>query len=134
MHTTHFSIIDADGNMVAVTLTVNTHVRLEIRGAGNRLSAEQRNGRFCAGAEQAQCLRFARQQGQRAGRGKRMLSSMSPSIVIGADRTGVIGSPGGSTIITQVLEGIMAFIDGESRPQQIVAGTSAFTISIFPMS
>ena len=49
-----------------------------------------------------------------------MLSSMSPSIVIGTDRTAVIGSPGGSTIITQVLEGILHFIDGESA-QQIVA-------------
>jgi gamma-glutamyltranspeptidase/glutathione hydrolase len=45
--------------------------------------------------------------------GKRMLSSMSPSLVIGKDRTAVIGSPGGSTIITQVLEGILAFIDGK---------------------
>jgi gamma-glutamyltranspeptidase/glutathione hydrolase len=49
--------------------------------------------------------------------GKRMLSSMSPSIVIGPDRTAVIGSPGGSTIITQVLEGILHFIDGESALQ-----------------
>jgi gamma-glutamyltranspeptidase/glutathione hydrolase len=40
--------------------------------------------------------------------------------VIGADRTAVIGSPGGSTIITQVLEGILHFIDGESA-QQIAA-------------
>jgi gamma-glutamyltranspeptidase/glutathione hydrolase len=45
--------------------------------------------------------------------GKRMLSSMTPSLVIGTDRTAVIGSPGGSTIITQVLEGILAFIDGK---------------------
>jgi gamma-glutamyltranspeptidase/glutathione hydrolase len=51
---------------------------------------------------------------------KRMLSSMSPSIVLGADRTAVIGSPGGSTIITQVLECILHFIDGESA-QKIVA-------------
>jgi gamma-glutamyltranspeptidase/glutathione hydrolase len=42
-----------------------------------------------------------------------MLSSMTPSLVIGPDRTAVIGSPGGSTIITQVLEGILAFIDGK---------------------
>ncbi|HET8763875.1 MAG TPA: gamma-glutamyltransferase, partial [Rhodanobacter sp.] len=52
--------------------------------------------------------------------GKRMLSSMSPTIVIGKDRSAVIGSPGGSTIITQVFEGIMHFIDGQSA-QQIVA-------------
>jgi gamma-glutamyltranspeptidase/glutathione hydrolase len=45
--------------------------------------------------------------------GKRMLSSMTPSIVFGADRVAVIGSPGGSTIITQVLEGILAFVDGK---------------------
>jgi len=42
---------------------------------------------------------------------------MSPSLVLGKDRSAVIGSPGGSTIITQVLEGILAFIDGESAAQ-----------------
>jgi gamma-glutamyltranspeptidase/glutathione hydrolase len=45
---------------------------------------------------------------------------MSPILVIGKDRSAVIGSPGGSTIITQVLEGILHFVDGE-RAQQIVA-------------
>jgi len=44
---------------------------------------------------------------------------MSPSIVIGPDRTAVIGSPGGSTIITQVLEGILAFIDGGDAHQVV---------------
>jgi len=52
--------------------------------------------------------------------GRRPLSSMTPSFVIGADRIGVIGTPGGSTIITQVLEGMLAFVDGE-LPAQIVA-------------
>jgi gamma-glutamyltranspeptidase/glutathione hydrolase len=49
--------------------------------------------------------------------GKRMLSSMSPSFVIGKVRLLVIGSPGGSTIITQVLEGILAFVDGKSASE-----------------
>jgi len=46
-----------------------------------------------------------------------MLSSMTPSFVLGADRSAVIGSPGGSTIITQVLEGILAFIDGKNASE-----------------
>ena len=50
----------------------------------------------------------------------RPLSSMSPSFVVGPDRIGVLGTPGGSRIITMMLEGILAFIDGE-QPEQIVA-------------
>ena len=45
---------------------------------------------------------------------------MSPSFVVGADRIGVIGTPGGSRIITMVVEGILAFIDGET-PEKFVA-------------
>ena len=45
---------------------------------------------------------------------------MSPSFVIGKQRMAVIGTPGGSRIITMVLEGILAFVDGE-LPEQIVA-------------
>src|SRR5690606_32531196 len=52
--------------------------------------------------------------------GRRPLSSMTPSFVIGADRVGVIGTPGGSRIITMVLEGILAWIDGDA-PQEVVA-------------
>jgi gamma-glutamyltranspeptidase/glutathione hydrolase len=46
-----------------------------------------------------------------------MLSSMTPSFVIGQDRIAAIGSPGGSTIITQVFEGILAFMQGDSAAQ-----------------
>jgi gamma-glutamyltranspeptidase/glutathione hydrolase len=52
--------------------------------------------------------------------GRRPLSSMTPSFVIGKDRQAVIGTPGGSRIITMVLEAILAFIDGE-LPAKIVA-------------
>jgi gamma-glutamyltranspeptidase/glutathione hydrolase len=44
--------------------------------------------------------------------GKRMLSSMSPSFIESTDRIAVIGSPGGSTIITQVLLAILAYDEG----------------------
>ena len=113
MHTTHFSIIDADGNMVASTLTVN----LEFGSAfvagktGVLLNNEMDDFALVPNEPNAFGLRGSVANAPKGG--KRMLSSMSPSFVIGADRSAVIGSPGGSTIITQVLEGILAFIDGK---------------------
>lgn len=117
MHTSHFSIIDAEGNMVAVTQTVNTHFGsgLVAPGTGFFLNNEMDDFALVPGAPNAYGL-----LGNKANApapGKRMLSSMTPSFVIGKDRIGVIGSPGGSTIITQVFEGIMAFIDGKSAAQ-----------------
>ena len=117
LHTSHFSIIDADGNMVAVTQTVNTHFGsgLVPPGTGMFLNNEMDDFALVPGAPNAYGL-----LGNKANApapGKRMLSSMSPSFVFGKDRIGVIGTPGGSTIITQVFEGIMAFIDGKTAAQ-----------------
>ncbi|MET0256929.1 MAG: gamma-glutamyltransferase [Luteibacter sp.] len=114
MHTTHFSVIDADGNMVASTLTVNLEFgsAFVARGTGVVLNDEMDDFALVPGQPNAFGLRGALANAPEPG--KRMLSSMSPSFVFGADRTAVIGSPGGSTIITQVLEGILAFIDGKS--------------------
>ncbi|MET0617369.1 MAG: gamma-glutamyltransferase, partial [Luteibacter sp.] len=114
MHTTHFSVIDADGNMVASTLTVNLEFgsAFVAGGTGVVLNDEMDDFALVPGQPNAFGLRGALANAPEPG--KRMLSSMSPSFVFGADRTAVIGSPGGSTIITQVLEGILAFIDGKS--------------------
>jgi gamma-glutamyltranspeptidase/glutathione hydrolase len=117
MHTTHFSIIDADGNMVATTQTVNTHFGscLVPPGTGVFLNNEMDDFALVPGAPNAYGL-----LGNKANApapGKRMLSSMTPTFVFGPERVGVIGSPGGSTIITQVFEGIMAFMHGDSAAQ-----------------
>jgi gamma-glutamyltranspeptidase/glutathione hydrolase len=117
MHTTHFSVIDADGNMVASTLTVNLEFgsAFVAKGTGVVLNDEMDDFALVPGQPNAFGLRGALANAPEPG--KRMLSSMSPSFVFGADRTAVIGSPGGSTIITQVLEGILAFIDGKSASE-----------------
>lgn len=117
MHTSHFSIIDADGNMVATTQTVNTHFGscLVPPGSGVFLNNEMDDFALVPGAPNAYGL-----LGNKANApapGKRMLSSMSPSFVFGKDRIAVLGSPGGSTIITQVFEGIVAFMRGASATQ-----------------
>jgi len=120
MHTTHFSIIDGDGNMAAVTATVNYTMGSTFVAAGTGVLLNDEMDDFALVPNQPNVYGLLGNVANAPAPGKRMLSSMSPSIVIGADRTAVIGSPGGSTIITQVLEGILNFIDGESA-QQIVA-------------
>lgn len=120
MHTTHFSIIDADGNMAAVTLTVNTILGSKFVAAGTGVLLNNEMDDFALVPNKPNVYGLLGSKANAPVGGKRMLSSMSPSIVIGPERTMVIGSPGGSTIITQVLEGILHFIDGENA-QQIVA-------------
>jgi gamma-glutamyltranspeptidase/glutathione hydrolase len=119
-HTSHFSIIDADGNLVSATQTVNLSLgdALVIPGTGFVMNNEMDDFALKAGAPNA--FGLVGNDANAPKPGHRPLSSMTPSFVIGKDRIGVIGTPGGSTIITQVLEGVLAFIDGE-LPAQIVA-------------
>ena len=117
MHTTHFSIIDKDGNMVSMTCTVNTTLGSGfVAGkSGVLLNNEMDDFALVPGEPNAFGLIGGSANAPVAG--KRMLSSMTPSFVIGKDRLAVIGSPGGSTIMTQVLEGMLAFMDGKGAPE-----------------
>ncbi|HEV2621309.1 MAG TPA: gamma-glutamyltransferase [Frateuria sp.] len=112
-HTTHFSIIDKDGNMIAVTSTVNYTLGSTFVAAGTGVLLNDEMDDFALVPNKPNVYGLLGSTANAPKPGKRMLSSMTPSLVIGADRTAVIGSPGGSTIITQVLEGILAFIDGK---------------------
>ncbi|HMM67109.1 MAG TPA: gamma-glutamyltransferase [Dokdonella sp.] len=119
-HTTHYSIIDADGNMASVTKTVNLTLGsgFVVAGTGFVLNDEMDDFALLPGQPNAFGLVGADANAPKPGH--RPLSSMTPSFVIGNDRVGVIGTPGGSRIITMVFEGILAFIDGE-LPEQVVA-------------
>jgi len=119
MHTTHFSIIDADGNMVAITSTVNYLLGSTFVAQGTGVLLNDEMDDFALVPNKPNVYGLLGSKANAPEPGKRMLSSMSPSIVIGPDRTAVIGSPGGSTIITQVLEGILAFIDGGDAHQVV---------------
>jgi gamma-glutamyltranspeptidase/glutathione hydrolase len=117
MHTTHFSIIDADGNMVSATQTVNTEFGscLVIPGTGFVLNNEMDDFALVPGKPNAYGLIGYDANAPRPGH--RPLSSMTPSFVFGPDRAMVIGTPGGSRIITMVLEGILGFVDGDDAAQ-----------------
>ena len=119
-HTSHFSIIDKDGNLVSATQTVNTSFgsTFVVPGTGFVLNNEMDDFALVAGKPNAYGLVGG--DANAAKSGHRPLSSMTPTFAIGADRVGVIGTPGGSRITTMVLEGILAFVDGE-LPEQFVA-------------
>lgn len=117
--TSHFSIIDAEGNLVAVTQTVNLPfgAAAVVPGTGFVLNNQMDDFALKAGAPNAYGLVGGDANAPKPGH--RPLSSMTPTFVIGPERTLVIGTPGGSRIITMVLEGILAWFDGDA-PQKIV--------------
>ena len=114
MHTTHYSIIDKDGNMVSMTATVNTTLGSSFVAGKTGILLNNEMDDFALVSGQPNAFGLIGGSANAPVGGKRMLSSMTPSIVVGKDRLAVIGSPGGSTIITQVFEGILAFVDGRN--------------------
>ncbi len=130
MHTTHFSVIDREGNIASVTLTVNYVMGSTFVAAGTGVLLNDEMDDFALVPNKPNVYGLLGSAANAPEPGKRMLSSMTPSIVFGADRVGVIGSPGGSTIITQVLEGILAFIDGKDAAG--IAGQKRFHHQYMP--
>ncbi len=118
--TTHFSIIDAEGNMAAVTASVNLPMGsgLIVPGTGVLLNNEMDD--FALAANQANAYGLIGTDANAAQAGKRMLSTMSPTIAFGKDRVAVIGTPGGSRIATMVLLGLIEFFEGRN-PGEFVA-------------
>ncbi|MCL1634933.1 gamma-glutamyltransferase [Luteimonas sp. SX5] len=117
MHTTHFSIIDKDGNLVSMTATVNTTLGSGFVAGASGILLNNEMDDFALVSGKPNAFGLIGGSANAPVGGKRMLSSMTPSFVIGKDRLAVIGSPGGSTIITQVFEGILAFIGGKSASE-----------------
>ena len=108
--TTHFSICDSAGNMVAITYTLNTSFGscLVVDGAGFLLNNEMDDFSIKPGVPNAYGLIGG--EANKVEAGKRMLSSMSPTLVLKENKPYLIlGSPGGSKIITTVAEGILDF-------------------------
>ncbi|PBS12040.1 gamma-glutamyltransferase [Lysobacteraceae bacterium NML93-0792] len=110
--TTHFSIIDAAGNRAAVTQTVNLLFGsgLVAPGTGVLLNNEMDDFALQPGVPNAfGVMGF---DANAPAPGKRPLSSMTPTFVVSDDRVAVLGTPGGSRIITMVLLGILGYDAG----------------------
>jgi len=112
-HTTNFSVVDADGNAVALTTTINWWFGsgVTVRGAGFVLNNEMDD--FASVPGTANGFGLVQGEANAIAPGKRMLSSMSPTIVTDPDgRVAlVLGAAGGPTIITSVLQELSAVVD-----------------------
>jgi gamma-glutamyltranspeptidase/glutathione hydrolase len=119
--TTHFSVVDSKGNAVSNTYTINFSFGsgIVVKGAGFLLNNEMDDFSAAPGAANAYGLIGGTANAIEPK--KRMLSSMSPTIVLKDDRPFIItGSPGGSRIITTTLQVIMNVIDYEMNIQEAV--------------
>jgi gamma-glutamyltranspeptidase/glutathione hydrolase len=112
VNTTHFSIIDAAGNRVAATQTVNLAYGsgIVVGGAGFLLNDEMDDFALRPGTANAYGVMGF--DANAVAPGRRMLSSMSPTFLVGKDRVAVLGAKGGSRIITSVLLGILGLERG----------------------
>jgi gamma-glutamyltranspeptidase/glutathione hydrolase len=109
-NTTHFSVIDADGNRVAATLTVNLLFGSGVvaRGTGVLLNNEMDD--FSLRDEVPNAFRLRGGSANAIAPGKRPLSSMTPTFVEDARGVLVLGTPGGSRIVSQVLLAVLAYV------------------------
>jgi gamma-glutamyltranspeptidase/glutathione hydrolase len=110
--TTHFSVMDADGNMVAATLTVNLPYGSAFMAPGTGFLLNNEMDDFSAKPGEPNAFGLIGFTANEIQPGKRPLSSMSPTFMIGEDKQAAIGTPGGSRIITMVLLGILDFMKG----------------------
>ena len=124
LETTHFSVVDAGGMAVANTFTLNGGfgAKVQVPGTGVTLNNEMDDFTAKVGAPNMFGLVMGAQNGIQPG--KRMLSSMTPTIVVKDGRLrAVVGSPGGPTIITTVAQIVMQLIDHQ-RPLADAVGAA----------
>ena len=113
MHTTHYSVVDSKGNAVATTTTLNSGYGsgAYVDGAGFFLNNEMDD--FAAQPGKPNQFGLVQGEANAIQPGKRMLSAMSPTIVLGHDGKVlmVVGAAGGPTIITAVTQVILDVVD-----------------------
>jgi gamma-glutamyltranspeptidase/glutathione hydrolase len=118
--TSHFSILDREGNRVAATLSINFPFGSGFvpPGTGVVLNDEMDDFSALPGAPNLYGLVGGRANA--IAPGKRMLSSMAPTFVETEGGVAILGTPGGSRIITMVLHAVLAVSDG-AEPEEWVA-------------
>lgn len=120
--TTHYSIVDSDGNAVSITTTLNNSFgsKIFVKGAGFLLNDEMDD--FSSKPGVPNMFGLVGGKANSIEPNKRMLSSMTPTII---EKNGklfmVVGTPGGSTIITSVFQTILNVIEFNQEMQQAVS-------------
>lgn len=124
METTHYSIVDNSGNAVSTTTTLNLSFGsgVVVEGAGFLLNDEMDD--FSAKPGVPNAFGVVGNTANEIQPGKRMLSSMSPTILLQDGEVElVVGTPGGSTIFTSVFQTIVNILDFGQSPLEAVGAT-----------
>lgn len=112
-HTTHFAVIDAEGNAVAATLSLNMMfgAAFTVPGTGVLLNDEMDD--FAADIDGSNAYGLEGSSANAIAGGKRPLSSMSPTFIESREEFTAFGTPGGSRIPSMVLLSALSYLDGE---------------------
>ncbi len=118
--TTHFVVLDAQGNAVAATLSINLPfgAAFTVPGTGVLLNDEMDD--FAVDPRASNAYGLSASLANQVGPGRRPLSSMSPSFIESDAQLASFGTPGGSRIPSMVLLAMLEYLDGQP-PQRWVA-------------
>jgi gamma-glutamyltranspeptidase/glutathione hydrolase len=119
--TTHFSVLDRDGNRVAGTITLNLRFGSGRMIAGTGLFLNNEMDDFSIKPNIANAYGLVGGDANAIAPHKRMLSSVTPTFVESGDRLMIGGSPGGSLIMGMVLLATLDFVDGRSASEIVAA-------------
>jgi gamma-glutamyltranspeptidase/glutathione hydrolase len=119
--TTHYSVVDGEGNAVAVTYTINGYFGAGVVAPGTGFFLNNEMDDFTVKRGSPNLFGLVQGEPNAIAPGKRPLSSMAPTLVERDSRVVlVLGSPGGSRIITTVLEAVMNIVDYGMAAQEAV--------------
>ena len=119
--TTHYSIVDAEGNAVAVTYTLNGGYGSGVTVPGTGVLMNNEMDDFSVKPGEANMFGLVQGEKNAIAPGKRPLSSMTPTIVLKDSKPFlVVGAPGGSRIITAVMQVILNVIDFGMNVQEAI--------------
>ncbi len=120
-HTTHYSVVDPEGNAVSVTTTLNDTFGSRVTAAGLGFLLNNEMDDFAAKQGVPNLYGLLQGPANAISPGKRPLSSMTPTIVLkGGKLFLVLGSPGGATIITTVANVLLGVVDYGLNIQEAV--------------
>ncbi|MGI9290217.1 MAG: gamma-glutamyltransferase [Gammaproteobacteria bacterium] len=119
--TTHFSVIDKDGNRVAATITINTWYGAGFMAAGTGVILNNEMDDFSIKRGVPNEFGLIGDEANSVAANKRPLSSMTPTFLETDEGVAVVGTPGGSRIITMVLQASLAWLNGADAEEIVSA-------------
>ena len=130
--TTHFSIMDRAGNRVAATLSINTNFGSGFVAGNTGVLLNNEMDDFSIAPAVPNVYGLHGNQANAIMPGKRPLSSMSPTFVENAKGVLIVGTPGGSRIISMVLLAIVNYVDDRQTDPGAIAGNPRFHHQYLP--